>query len=94
MKAALLIDHDHRYLMSFGHSLKTCLDEMLSRFPSHKSQYDEHRDVVHILDQSYSAKEFEYRITGAARWPVPSELLYATEEFCLLSDKILRSQAV
>ena len=92
MKSALLADSDHHRLKKLSHGLIACMNQMQSAYPSYQTQYDEHREIVRPLDTSYSAKEFEYRITGFARWPIPSELLYVTEAFCLMSDEILRSK--
>lgn len=94
MKSALLVETDHETLKKLSHRLVACLDAMQAVYPSYHLRYDEHREIIALLDISYSAKEFEYRITGYARWPLPSELLYVTEDFCLLSDAILRAHSL
>ena len=89
MKASLLIDSDHERLKQLGHRLAVCLNQMQSVYPAYQSQYNEHREIIDLLDVSYSAKEFEYRITGFVKWPVPSQLLYVVEDFLLIADRIV-----
>ena len=90
MKAALLsAGQSHGQLKSLSHYLMKCLEAMRSLHPSHAAAYDEHQYIIELLDSSYSAKEFEYRITGAKSWPAVSPLLYVVEEFCIIAEKIV-----
>lgn len=90
MKASLLsAGQSHKYLKGLGHELMKSLAAMRMFFPSHVATYDEHLDIIELLDCSYAAKEFEYRITGAKSWPRVSPLLYVVDEFCILAEKII-----
>lgn len=90
IKSALLKTTSHKELKMIGHDLCACLSRMELAYPAFKGRYDEHKAVVELLNISYAAKEFEYRMTGYAQWPVPSELLNVTEDFCEIAESILR----
>ncbi len=88
MKATLLaVGRTHDELRRIGHDLDRCLSEMRKLYPAHN--YDEHAGLIALLNQSYLEKKFEYRITGAGRWPHVFPLLYVVEEFSIWADEIV-----
>jgi hypothetical protein len=89
MKATLLAagrTHDE-LRWPIGHDLDRCLSDMRKHYPGHNC--DEHADMIALLNRSYLEKEFEYRMTGARRWPHVFPLLYVVDEFCRWADAIV-----
>jgi hypothetical protein len=94
MKAAILsAGMSHEYLTRIGHDLDGCLSEMRRLYPEHQESYDEHSEMISILNKSYVNKEFEYRLTGPGLWPTVFPLLYVVDEFCCISYKIIPAPA-